>query len=110
MIVAASGRGWLVAVIAASCLLATDLLASLRFHDAGYYAQHGWPKLAAFWATAGIVQWLLPRSENEVLAGTQRQTARRPSFGGRDSLFLVPIKYWGAILFALGIGFYFVRG
>ena len=66
MFVPSSGRGWLVGVVTVGCLLLSDFLTSLHFHDANYYSQHGWPKLA--------------------------------------------VKYWGVILFALGIGFYYVRG
>jgi hypothetical protein len=110
MFVASSGRGWLVGVVTAGCLLLSDFLTSLHYHDASYYSQHGWPKLAAFWVAAGIVQWLLPRKEDEVLPGTQRLPAKKSRLGGRDSLFLVPVKYWGVILFSLGIGFYYVRG
>jgi hypothetical protein len=109
MIISFRGRGWLVGVITAGCLLASDFLTSVKFHDANYYAQHGWPKLVAFWVAAGIVQWMVPRGEDEVLAGTQEFERQKRVLRERDSFLLFPVKYWPIVLIVLGIGFYFVR-
>jgi hypothetical protein len=98
----------MVAVSTGGCLLASDYLSGVYFHDSNYYAQHGWPKLAAFWAAAGIVQIFVPRNE-EVLAGAANASTRRSVLREQDGLFFVPIKYWPLILLAAGILFYFVR-
>jgi hypothetical protein len=76
MIISYRGRDWLVGIITISCLLLSDFLTSLYYHDPGYYAQHGWPKLAAFWVAAAIVRLLIPQREEEVL-GVMPQPATK---------------------------------
>jgi hypothetical protein len=109
MFVPSRGRGFLVAIVTVASLSLTDLLTSLHYHDKNYYAQHGWPKLTAFWVAAGIVQLMLP-GRNEEVAGYAPQMEDNPAIlRDRDSLLLIPVKYWPTVLFVLGIGFYFVR-
>src|SRR5215469_12673819 len=103
------GRGWLVAVATGGCLLASDYLTGLYYHDSNFYAQHGWPKLAAFWAAAAIVQLSLPRRD-EVPNGTMDVRQDNSLFREQDALIYVPIRWWPLVLFLLGIAFYFVRG
>jgi hypothetical protein len=98
----------MVAATSAGCLLASDYLSDAYFHDQNYYAQHGWPKLAACWAAAAIVQVLVPRSE-EVLAGAIDVSPVKSVLREKDGLFFIPIKFWPLVLFAAGIVFYFVR-
>ncbi len=99
----------MVAVSTAGCLLASDYLTSAYFHNENYYAQHGWPKLAAFWAAAGIVQAFVPRGE-EILPGATDISAKTSVLREKDGLFFVPIKYWPLILLGAGILFNFIRG
>jgi hypothetical protein len=108
MFVPSHGRGFLVAIVIVLCLSLTDFLTSLHFHDDNYYAEHGWPKLTAFWVAAGIVQWMLPHKRPEVL-GAQGIEMQPSILRCRDSLLMIPAKYWPHVLSALGIGFYFFR-
>ena len=98
----------MVAVSTTGCLLASDCLCGAYFHNENYYAQHGWPKLAAFCVAAGIVRAFVPRNE-EILAGATDVSARKSILREQDGLFSVPIKYWPLILFAAGILFYFIH-
>jgi hypothetical protein len=109
MIIVAKGRGFLIAAIAAASLLLSDLITSIRYRDGNYYAQHGWPKLAAFFAAACIVWWMTLQRVDEVLEGTNHIAAKRSILRDQDSLFFIPAKYWPGVLLALGIAFYFVR-
>jgi hypothetical protein len=104
------GRGYVIGLVAGGCLLAADWLCGARYHDADYYAQHGWPKLAAF-ALAGAIVWSLNLSKrDETLGVPDRDAAREPFFRQQDSLFFVPARYWPLLLCILGGVFYFVRG
>jgi hypothetical protein len=109
MILSFPGRGWIVGLITVACLLLSDLATSIQFHDANYYARNGWPKLAAFWIAAGIVRWLLPRHEEDVVLGAQEVSGKKAALRERDSFLLLPVKYWPLVLLALGIGFYFLK-
>ena len=104
----------MVAVATAGCLLASDYLTSVYFHNADYYADHGWPKLTAFWVAAGIVQALVPRYE-EAPAGASELFPSESALRERESvsrvqgtLFFIPVKYWPLILLGTGILFYFI--
>ncbi|WP_058189735.1 hypothetical protein [Terracidiphilus gabretensis] len=103
-----SGRGWIAGAATVVCLLASDYLTGLYYHDSNYYAHNGWPKLAAFWAAGVIVQFLLPGRE-EVLDGTGEVVEQRSILKHRDKLFYIPVRFWPMISFVLGIIFYFVR-
>jgi hypothetical protein len=68
--------------------------------------QHGWPKLAGFLVAAGLVWWLA-RREADASIGVQNRT-REAFFRERDTLFLIPVRYWPLALCVLGLVFYFV--
>jgi hypothetical protein len=101
------GRGYWVALIAFGCLLISDWLTSIRFHNREYYAQHGWPKMVAFFVAAGVLWPLALRREDEVIHGEQRY--KEPFLRKNDSLFFIPARYWPLVLVGLGCLFYFVR-
>jgi len=109
MFIAAKRRGSLVALIAFGCLVLSELLTTLQFHDASYYAHHGWPKAAGFVAAAAIVWMLESRRGEEVLGVNAREAHPQPFFRGHDSLFAIPVKYWPAILCLMGLAAYFIR-
>jgi hypothetical protein len=119
------GRGALIAIITFLCLLAAEAFTRIRFHDNGYYQQHPWPKLAACLLAAALVWWLSPRRDQAAAARpdqpwqisqNQGSPAIEPEASGfkftlfrdSDSLFLIPVKYWPALLCVLGVVFYFV--
>jgi hypothetical protein len=98
----------MVGATTAGCLLASDYLTGAYFHDQNYYAHNGWPKLAAFWAAAGIVKALVPRDE-EVLVGATDVSPQKPVLRDEDGLFFIPIRFWPLVLIGAGVLFYFVR-
>jgi hypothetical protein len=109
MFVSWRGRGVLIAIVTVVSLLLCDFLTAQHFNDPNYYAHNGWPKLTAFWVAAAIIQLMLPRKPEKVL-GEVHASPEKPSLLRRqDALFLIPAKYWPPVLFALGIGFYFVN-
>jgi len=104
----------MVAAATAGSLLASDYLTSVYFHNEDYYADHGWPKLTAFWVAAGIVQAFVPRSEeapavaSEMFPSESVLKERESESTRHGTLFFIPVKYWGLILFGVGILFYFI--
>jgi hypothetical protein len=105
-----NGRGFLVAVIAFACLLGSEFLTESYFRDDAYYQQHGWPKLAAF-VIAGVIVWWLgmrwkDQSERVVI---EKDTGKEFVLRRDDSFFFIHMKYWGPLLCALGIVFFFVQ-
>ncbi|MDE3202157.1 MAG: hypothetical protein KGN79_14680 [Acidobacteriota bacterium] len=105
---AATGKGILVGLIAGACLLAADWLTGVYFHDSSYYANHGWPKLAAFAAAALLIWMLNSGSADETVPGSELHEGRKPFFTRKDTLFFAPAQYWPWILLGLGLLFYFV--
>jgi hypothetical protein len=109
MFVPSRGRGFLIVIVIALSLSLSDWIASIHFHDKDYYAQHGWPKLIAFWIAAGIVQLMLPKKTDEMLGFASQTKENSSVLRERDSLLLIPAKYWPGVLVATGMVFYFVR-
>lgn len=101
------GRGYVIGLIAGGCLLVSDWLCSVRYHDPEFYAQHGWPKLAAF-VIAALIIWCLNSMGREETIGAQ-EPLRKPFLREQDSFMMVPARYWPFALCALGAVFYFVR-
>ena len=105
-----SGRGFLVAVIAFGCLLASEFVTERHFRDDAYYQRHGWPKLAGFLVAGSIVWWLGVRWKDEdARTLIDKDTGREVVIRRKDALFFIPMHYWGPILCALGAVFFFVR-
>jgi hypothetical protein len=101
-----SGLGFLVALIGGGCLLAADALTRSMFGDEKYFAEHGWPKLAAF-VLAGAITWFLGRYLHRE-AGKRfidPQTNMEVVLKRRHSLFFIPVEYWGPIFVGLGVVF-----
>lgn len=110
MFVPTRGRGFLIAIVAVLSLLICDSLTAQYFNDPNYYAQHGWPKLTAFWVAAGIIQLMLPRRPEVVLGEIHAPVQQSSVLRDGDALVLIPARYWPWVLVALGGGFYFVKG
>jgi hypothetical protein len=107
MLIVWQGRGWVVALSIGVCLLASDYFTGLYYHDSEYYADHGWPKLAAFWVAAGITYLFVPK-QAEPIAQPSLVDDTQPVVLRRDTFFMVHMRYWPAILLGLGILFYFL--
>ena len=106
MIVAFSGRGWAIGVISFSSLLFADYAASTYFHDAEYYAQHGWTKLGAFVLAAAVVQAFLSGREEEIDSKTGEVIRKPRLLRKNDALFFIPSRFWPVILILCGVAFF----
>ena len=108
--IAFRGRGYVIGLIAAGCLLLADWFCGVRYHDPAYYAQHGWPKLAAF-SLAALIVWSLHSLGREEAIGMEGGAAsRRTFFREQDSFFFIPARHWPLVLSVLGGVFWFIRG
>jgi hypothetical protein len=105
-----NGWGFLVAVIAFACLLASEAATEAAFADSRYYQQHGWPKMVAF-LIAALLVWLL----NFCLSGRRSRIAidvetHQPLvLRADDSLFFIPLRYWAPLLIGLAFVLLFVK-
>jgi len=100
----------LVPIVGFGSLVVTEYAVRWYFHDAHYYQHYGWPKLAGFWLGASIIAGIsrsVNEQENRELFDPK--TGRTVVVGGQRHTFLwVPLKYWPAVLFVLGLVFLFV--
>jgi hypothetical protein len=104
------GRGYLVAVIAFACLFASEFLTEKYFADDSYYQRNGWPKLVAFLIAGAIVWWIGLRWKHQrARTVIDKQTGKEFLIEHKDALFFIPMQYWGPILCALAVVFFFVR-
>jgi hypothetical protein len=103
-----SGRGGIIAAIVVGSLLATDFLTGKYFHDAAYYEQHGWPKLAAFLIGASIT-WVLSIPRERALSASNPEPIKVSFLRTQDTLFWIPARFWPLVLCGLGVVFYFYR-
>ncbi|HVC48469.1 MAG TPA: hypothetical protein VND90_14610 [Terracidiphilus sp.] len=109
MFIPARERGYWIPVILYACFVLADWLTGIHYRNPKYYAQHGWPKLAAF-ACAAIVLWFLSANrQDEYLPGAAAADIKTPLLRPQDSFFWVPAKYWPALSLALGLLFCFVN-
>ncbi len=92
----------MVGAVTAGCLLGSDYVTGIYFHDPQFYAQHWWPKLASFWLAAAIVQSMLLRRE-ETITASEVPAAQSSIFREQDRFFGIRMKYWPPILVAIGM-------
>jgi hypothetical protein len=109
MFIQAHGRGYCIPAVLFACFMLTDWFTGRHFHDQHYYAQHGWPKLAAFTLAAVILWFLSADRQDELIPGTAPAEQKTPFLRAHDSFFWVPARYWPALSLALGLLFYLVR-
>ena len=104
-----TGAGFIVAVIAFLMLLLSELSVEYYFDDDSYYQTHGWPKLLAFFL-AGCLVTLVGRYLDNADAKLyiEKETGKEVIMKKGHSLFFIEVKYWGYILFGLGVVFLFV--
>ena len=104
-----SGLGFLVPVVAFVCFLVTQIVTNSLLNDEGYYTEHGFPKLVAFWAAAGLL-FLIGRalSSKEARVLVDKQTGEEVILTPSHTLFFIPIAYWVPLLLVGGIVFLFI--
>ncbi len=109
MLVGGKGRGYLIALVTVAWMVGIEWAAVRYFDDRQYYAEHGWPKLLACWASAATV--LLMRRELGVAEPDDSPYGAvapitpdpHPVPEAESQLFYIRARYWPAILFVLGI-------
>lgn len=99
-----SGYGFLVPIVTFGCLVASEFSVEAITKNEAYYQDHGWPKSAAFFASA-IVLFLIGRYVGD--PGGRLLTD--PNTGeefyipkNQQSFFFIPLIWWPAILACLG--------
>jgi hypothetical protein len=98
------GAGVLVFVIAFGCSLVAQLMCNKIAGTEAFWETHAWPLAAALAAAAGIV-WLVG-SKLEARPGRELvdpATGQRVQLKKPHEFFFIKMKYWGAILLAIGI-------
>jgi len=100
----ASGRGYLVPLIAFGCSLAMEILVRAIFHDQRYYQTHGWPILIAMFSAAVIVHFFA-RGASDRRELRDVATGELVTVEYNHRFLFVHIRYWPAILCALGVLF-----
>jgi hypothetical protein len=110
MLISFSGKGFLVPIVSIGSLVLAEYSVETYFHDQHYYQQHGGPKLAGFWLAALIVAAISrAMREREGRRLIDPETGSTVIVHDRpNAFFFLPLKYWPAALFALGIVFSFV--
>ena len=110
MILVWSGYGFLVAVITFASSLLVQLLVNAMAGDPTYYQSHRWPLMLALWFAAGAV-WRtgdrLGSKPERVLV--EQETGFPVRLRPRHTLFFIEMRYWGPILFVLGVLSFFTR-
>jgi hypothetical protein len=101
-------RGWGLAVVGLTflALVLTELGVERMFADDRYYQDHGWPKLLGLTFGAALV-WVLSGYVDNRTARVvvDKATGEELTLRNSHDLFLVPLRYWPAILIVLGLGF-----
>jgi hypothetical protein len=103
------GKGWLVPVIAIGCGILAKFLTDAATGSEAYFWENSWPTGSAI-MLSGVLSWFLGlRLENDrprtlVDPETGEQFALRP----RHTVFWIPVKYCGVLLFLLGVAWTFL--
>ena len=100
-----SGLGILVPVIAGICLFVMNAIVGSVTFDS-----QGWPKTIALLIAAGIISlvgYKIRQQPGRVVIDTK--TGRELTLKRRDSVFFVPVLYWGPILAGIGLILLFTK-
>ena len=100
----ASGRGYLVSIIAFGCSLAMEVIVRAAFHDNRYYQTHGWPILVAFLISALLIQ-LCSKGTSEQRELRDVSTGELVTVHYNHRFLFIHIRYWPPLLCALGVLF-----
>jgi hypothetical protein len=105
------GLGIVVVIVIVLVYALTRLFINNLFGDDRYYDTHGWPHLIWSFVTGAIVlvvgRYLSNKSDREAKVVIDRETGREVILKTEHSLFFINVKYWGYIIFVLGIIFFY---
>lgn len=107
--IAASGRGYLVAIVTFLSLLASEFITESVTQDDRYYQTHGWPKTVGFSAAALLTGMIVRWTQSSARRLLDPETGEEVLVHGNDSLFFIPMRHWTWLLVILGGVFWFVR-
>jgi hypothetical protein len=107
-------------VIVLLCLILTELITRLLFHDKGYYLAHRWPVPGGLLFSGLVLRllmksnlnetnkthqdWYISRSSDESHAAAEASPFTRIQFlTDKDTFYLIPLRLWPWILSALAL-------
>lgn len=102
-----NGMGILVLILGFGSLLGTEFVVEKIFNDDQLY-QEGWPKLVGFIVAGlliGPIGMYLNKKPEKVLYDPE--TNESVVIRNNHSFFFIPMQYWGAILWVLGVIIFF---
>jgi cytochrome b561 len=104
------GLGIIVVIVAVGTLALTEYAVNAMSGDSRYYQTHEWPKLIGVFLAGLLVlvigRYLNNKSEREAKVVIDEETGEKVVLKVEHSLFFINVKYWGYIIFALGIIFF----
>jgi hypothetical protein len=107
------GLGIVVAIVAVLVLALTQYVINALFGDDRYYSTHEWPKLIGAFVAGCLALviggYLDDKSEREAKVVIDKETGREVRLKSEHSLFFINVKYWGYIIFAIGIIFFLAK-
>ena len=116
------GKGLFVPVIGVAAAVLMNALSFKLFGD-DYYQRHAWPKVGTLWLAAlGCLLLGAYLRRRPPADKSERRPSNAPSFDPKldllekaakmepkDHLGFVPVIYWGAIYFLLGVAYAIVK-
>ena len=109
MILFWQGKGWLVPVIVVGCAILAKFLTDAATGSEVYFWERSWPTGSSI-MLSGILSWFLglrlerERARTLIDPGSGDQFEFRP----RHTVFWIPVKYCGVVLFMLGVAWAFL--
>jgi hypothetical protein len=99
-----SGRGYLVAVFVFGLSLLANLATNALTGDGAYWDSHQWP-FAVSLLVSGLACWYAGwlTGDRKVRRLIDPETGEQVILRGSDSLFFVPMKWWGPMLAGIGV-------
>ncbi|WP_412062401.1 hypothetical protein [Rubrivirga sp. IMCC45206] len=103
--IAWTGHGLLVPLIAFGCLIAAEAAVEGATGDPAYYQEHTWPMALGFIVAGALVAALAKRfPDSPGRAVVDAETGEPFTVKGTVHTFmLIPVRSWTPILFALGL-------
>lgn len=85
------GKGWIIAVTTFACCLVTEIATGLITGDEEVYANNPYPIPVALFAAGLLTLYIVKKMK-------QKADVPDPQFQAGNSLFFIPIIYWGQLL------------